>query len=116
MLMDALLEAVLEALQFLFWVLPHLCNLAVFILTPVVSLSVLGWLALFKGWRHVAGTLREKWLQWGWDREFVNTGNIGMFTSIFGAGAHTVLALGTVLNLFIVYFIATVVYQLLIVH
>jgi len=113
MIMDNLATAIMEVIVFLIEVLPTMCQGLVFLLAPIFGLSVVGFLAMTRGWEHVAQTLTEKWVDKGLQLHWFTYHNQETATKILSAGAHLAVVLGIVLNISLILFMIWFGYQLL---
>ena len=107
-----LLEALLEAIHFLIWLVPILFQIFVAIFTPVIMLASVGLMAMAKGWEHTAETLAERWVDKGWQLEYINNHNAPFATQFVSSMAKVAIIAGIILDILIVVFAIWSLYQL----
>lgn len=115
-LMDNLLASIFEAINFLIWLLPALFNLAAFIMSPIIGMCTLGFLAVVRGFGHVSETLTDKWVDRGLQSHWFNYRNLDFVTKIIRVAANFTIGLGIFINtifIFTMIYVVVWIYQLI---
>jgi len=116
MLFDNMLASIIEGLDVLIWIGPRLFRLLAFIITPIVTLGILGILVVVRGWKPTSEVLIDKWVDKGLEVHMFTMHNLRFATGVISFGVFVTLVLGVTLDLFIVGFTAYCAYLVFNIH
>jgi hypothetical protein len=108
-----LAQSMVEAVTFMIWLLPRLAKGILFVVMPIVTVCMLGFLVATKGWHQVKETLTEKLVDKGLEKNWFTYHNQETATKFMGIVASLAIISGIMINASLSAFTLYIAYLLL---